>query len=383
MFKSLKEKLKGVTRKFGSNIDEAIDREDVNKPAPEGKSTPVPEKITSDPEDKKELKSDSENIPDLKKDVSHSAVTEPKNIPAEKTPAKKTGFAQKFKVLVTEREILLSEKDIKEPLEELELILLENDVAFDAAEAIIENMRESLVGQKRKIKTSAEDFVLEALKDALLNVLGEGFSLKNYIDSHEKPVKVLFTGVNGAGKTTSIAKVASYLKDNGYSVVIGSGDTFRAGANEQMKTHADRVGVKVISHQEGADPSAVLFDAVSYAKAHNIDVVLGDTAGRFHNRTNLMKQLDKIKRVISPDIISYVDEAVAGNDAVIRAEEFNNSVGTDVVVLTKADMDVKGGAAISIAHTIGKPIMFLGTGQSYSDITPFEPEIVVNDLLGE
>ncbi|UUX92762.1 signal recognition particle-docking protein FtsY [Methanoplanus endosymbiosus] len=383
MFKSLKEKLKGVTRKFGSNIDEAIERDDVNKPAGEMRSVSQPEKITSSSEGKNKLISDSERIPVLKNDSSSSPVSEPENIPAEKQRPVKTGFAQKLKVLVTEREILLSEKDIKEPLEELELILLENDVAFDATEAIIEDMRENLVGQKRKIKTSAEDFVLDALKNALLNVLGEGFSLKSYINSHEKPVKILFTGVNGAGKTTSIAKVAYYLKDNGYSVVIGSGDTFRAGANEQMKTHADRVGVKVINHQEGADPSAVLFDAVSYAKAHNIDVVLGDTAGRFHNKTNLMKQLDKIKRVISPDIIAYVDEAVAGNDAVIRAEEFNNSVGTDVVVLTKADMDVKGGAAISIAHTIGKPIMFLGTGQSYGDITPFEPETVVNDLLGE
>lgn len=383
MFKSLKEKLKGVTRKFGSNIDEVIEREDVNKPADEEKSVSQPEKTTPTSGDKNEFKPDSQNITVLDNDHSPSPVSELKNISAEKQRPVKTGFAQKFKVLITEREILLSEKDIQEPLEELELILLENDVAYDATEAIIESMRRNLVGQKRKIKTSAEDFVLEALKNALLDVLGEGFSLKDYIDSHEKPVKILFTGVNGAGKTTSIAKVAYYLKNNGYSVVIGSGDTFRAGANEQMKTHAERVGVKVINHQEGADPSAVLFDAVSYAKAHDIDVVLGDTAGRFHNKTNLMKQLDKIKRVISPDIISYVDEAVAGNDAVIRAEEFNNSVGTDVVVLTKADMDVKGGAAISIAHTIGKPVMFLGTGQSYSDITPFEPEKVVNDLLGE
>ncbi|MBO4521654.1 MAG: signal recognition particle-docking protein FtsY [Methanomicrobium sp.] len=284
---------------------------------------------------------------------------------------------------MTEREILLSEKDISEPLEELEISLLENDVAFDAANEIIEQMKTQLIGQKRKIRTSSEEFVTEALRNALLNVLGEGFSLTDYIDTHEKPVKVLFTGVNGAGKTTTIAKVAHYLKKNGYSVVIGSGDTFRAGANEQMKTHAERVGVKVISHQEGADPSAVLFDAVSYAKAHNIDVVLADTAGRFHNRTNLMNQLDKIRRVINPDIVAYVDEAVAGNDAVIRSEEFNNTVGTDVVVLTKADMDTKGGAAISITYTIKKPVMFLGVGQGYDDVIPFEPQKLVDELLGD
>jgi fused signal recognition particle receptor len=141
--------------------------------------------------------------------------------------------------------------------------------------------------------------------------------------------------------------------------------------------------VKVIRHQEGADPSAVLFDAVQYATAHKIDVVLADTAGRFHNRANLMNQLEKIRRVMKPDLVVYVDEAVAGNDAVIRAEEFNNAVGTDAVVLTKADMDPRGGAAISIAYTIGKPVMFLGVGQGYDDVVPFQPKDVVDELLRE
>jgi fused signal recognition particle receptor len=188
--------------------------------------------------------------------------------------------------------------------------------------------------------------------------------------------------VNGTGKTTTVAKVGHYLQKNGFTVVIGAGDTFRAGAIEQIRTHADRLGIKVIQHQAGADPSAVLFDAVQYAKAHNIDVVLADTAGRFHNRANLMNQLDKIRRVMKPDLVVYVDEAVAGNDAVIRAGEFNRAVGTDAVVLTKADMDPKGGAAISVAHTVGKPILFLGTGQGYDDIMPFSPRIVVDELLG-
>jgi fused signal recognition particle receptor len=239
------------------------------------------------------------------------------------------------------------------------------------------------VGSRKRIGASVDTLVIDTLRGALLNVLGEGFSLTGYIDTHEQPVKVLFTGVNGTGKTTSIAKIASFLKKRGYSVVIGSGDTFRAGANEQMKTHADRIGVKVIRHQEGADPSAVLFDAVQYATAHSIDVVLADTAGRFHNRANLMNQLDKIRRVMNPDLVVYVDEAVAGNDAVIRAEEFNNAVGTDAVMLTKADMDPRGGAAISIAYTIGKPVMFLGVGQSYDDVIPFRPEDVVDALLRE
>jgi len=214
-------------------------------------------------------------------------------------------------------------------------------------------------------------------------VLGQGFDLIGFIKSHDHPVKILFTGVNGTGKTTTVAKVASYLKKNGCTAVIGAGDTFRAGALEQIDVHAGRLGIKVIQHQAGADPSAVLFDAVQYAQAHRIDAVLADTAGRFHNRANLMNQLEKIRRVMKPDLVVYVDEAVAGNDAVVRAHEFEKTVGADAVILTKADMDSKGGAAISIAHTIGKPVMFLGTGQGYDDIIPFSPERVVGELLGD
>jgi fused signal recognition particle receptor len=224
---------------------------------------------------------------------------------------------------------------------------------------------------------------MESLRSALRGVLGPGFDLGSYIAGHEKPVKILFTGVNGTGKTTSIAKIARFLGKGGFSVVIASGDTYRAGAQEQLFTHAQRVKTKVIQHQAGADPTAVIYDAVQYACAHGTDVVLADTAGRFHNRANLMNQLEKIKRVIKPDLVIYVDEAVAGNDAVIRAEEFNRLVGTDAVMLTKVDMDMKGGAAISISHTIGKPIVFLGTGQAYDDLKPFSPDALVYELLGE
>ena len=368
MFDSLKSKLKGVRGKFSREIEESFieetsgDRE-ITSPTPGTTS----EEISAD---KQSLgtaeftdKTESEDPSERKKE--------------------KVAFSAKFRSLVKDREVHISEKKIEGPLQELEIVLLENDVALQTVEAISKQMRSELTGSTKKIGSSIDTMVVDALRDALLDVLGEGFSLTTYIDIHDHPVKVLFTGVNGAGKTTTIAKVAAYLKTEGYSVVIGSGDTFRAGANEQMQTHANRIGIKVIQHQEGGDPSAVLYDAVEYAKAHSIDVVLADTAGRFHNRANLMNQLAKIRRVFNPDIVAYVDEAVAGNDAVIRAEEFNNAVGTDVVVLTKADMDTRGGAAISIAHTIGRPIMFLGTGQAYTDIVPFEPKSVVSDLLGD
>ena len=289
----------------------------------------------------------------------------------------------KVKVLITDREFLIDEKDIREPLFELEMVLLENDVALPVTEEIISHIRKDLAGSRRKIGEPVDTIVTIALRDALLDVLGEGFDLVSYIRSHDRPVKILFTGVNGTGKTTTVAKVGSYLKKNGFSVVIGAGDTFRAGALEQIDVHAQRLGIKIIQHQSGGDPSAVLYDAVQYAEAHHIDAVLADTAGRFHNRVNLMNQLDKIRRVMKPDLIVYVDEAVAGNDAVVRAHEFEKTVGADAVILTKADMDPKGGAAISIAHTIGKPLMFLGTGQGYDDLSPFSPDQVVGDLLSE
>ncbi len=291
------------------------------------------------------------------------------------------GMVEKFRVLLIERELIVSEKDVADALSELEMTLLESDVALPATDAIIASVRKNLVGKHRKIGESVDALVVNALKSALLEVLGNGFDLLAYIRSHPRPVKILFTGVNGTGKTTTVAKVGSWLRKQGFSVVIGAGDTYRAGAIQQIGVHAERLGIKVIQHPEGGDPSAVLFDTVQYANSHKIDVVLADTAGRFHTKANLMSQLDKIRRVMKPDLVVYVDEAVAGNDAVIRAAEFDKTAGADAVVLTKADMDSRGGAAISIAHTIGKPLMFLGTGQSYDDITPFEPAKVVDELL--
>lgn len=323
----------------------------------------------------------------LEKNIAGAANPQGSDAPPGESPDLESGkdpsFLTRVKVLIADREFLISEKDIEEPLFELEMILLENDVALPVADEILRRVKAELTGTRRRIGESVDEIVISALRESLMGVLGQGFDLIAYIRSHDHPVKILFTGVNGTGKTTTVAKVASYLKKNGCTAVIGAGDTFRAGALEQIDVHAARLGIKVIQHQAGADPSAVLFDAVQYAEAHRIDAVLADTAGRFHNRANLMKQLEKIRRVMKPDLVVYVDEAVAGNDAVVRAYEFEKTVGADAVILTKADMDSKGGAAISIAHTIGKPVMFLGTGQGYDDIIPFSPERVVGELLGD
>lgn len=353
MFKALKEKLFSVRQRLETTISEQP------KEAPDTPSPLLDSPVPSSP----------------------SQSPEPAEPEEDSRDKKKPGFAQKVVSLVRDREFIISEKDIEDSLSDLEIGLLESDVAFSATDAILTKVREDLTGSKRKIGTSVDSVITNALSEALLSVLGEGVNILDFIASREKPVKILFTGVNGTGKTTSVAKVANFLTKNGLTVAIGAGDTFRAGAIEQIDVHGERLGIKVIQHQEGSDPSAVLYDTVQYAKAHNIDVVLGDTAGRFHNRVNLMNQLAKIRRVIQPDLIVYVDEAVAGNDAVIRAEEFAKSVGMDAVMLTKVDMDPKGGAAISIAHAVGKPLIFIGVGQGYDDIVPFEPKAIVADLL--
>jgi fused signal recognition particle receptor len=345
MFGGLKEKLKAARNRLGTSIQGVVTTQPPSLP-----ETPTTEPVSA---------------PVVQKTV----------------PPAAPGFVDKLKVLIIDRELIVSEKDVADALSELEMTLLESDVALPVCDAIIAHVKKRLVGKHRKIGESVDDLVVGALKSALLDVLGKGFNLLEYIKPHDRPVKILFTGVNGTGKTTTVAKIGSYLKKQGYTVVIGAGDTYRAGAIEQIGVHAERIGIKIIQHREGADPSAVLFDTVQYAVSHKIDVVLADTAGRFHTKSNLMSQLEKIRRVMKPDLIIYVDEAVAGNDAVVRAAEFDRTVGADAVVLTKADMDSRGGAAISIAHTIGKPLMFLGTGQGYEDIIPFDPDQVVADLL--
>ena len=208
------------------------------------------------------------------------------------------------------------------------------------------------------------------------------FDFDEYIAARKgQTTHLAFIGINGTGKTTSIAKIAYRLQQQGYSVAIAAGDTYRAGAIDQIRIHADRLGIKLISHQEGSDPAAVIYDALQYSKAHNIDVLLSDTAGRMHTNVNLMAQLEKICRVSSPDLIIFVDESTAGNDAVRRASQFSEAVRIDGTILTKLDADSKGGAAISIAGITKSPILFFGVGQEYGDLQKFDPEWFVNTLF--
>ena len=280
--------------------------------------------------------------------------------------------------------IIIEEEDLEGPLWDLEMALIESDVEMSVAERILDTIREKMIGETRAQVDTTGDLVEEALHDALLDVISVGqFDFDRRVREAEKPVTIIFTGVNGVGKTTTIAKLSEYFEERGLSTVLANGDTYRAGANEQIREHADNLDRKLIAHEQGGDPAAVIYDAVEYAEAHGVDVVLGDTAGRLHTSNDLMAQLEKIDRVVGPDMTLFVDEAVAGQDAVERSKKFDDAAEIDGTVLTKADADSSGGAAISIAYVTGKPILFLGTGQGYDDVERFVPEELVASLLGE
>jgi len=336
----------------------------------------------SEPASEPELEPEPASEPELEPEPA----SEPTQTDAESGDSEDSSGPSAFKraAAFATGKIIIEEEDLEDPLWELEMALIQSDVEMSVAEEMLETIREKMIGETRKQVDTTGELVEEALKDALLDVISVGqFDFDQRIADADKPVTIVFTGVNGVGKTTSIAKLSEYLGNQGYSVVLANGDTYRAGANEQIKSHADNLGRKLISHEQGGDPAAVLYDGVKYAESNDIDIVLGDTAGRLHTSDDLMSQLAKIDRVVDPDMTLFVDEAVAGQDAVQRAKKFNEAAAIDGAVLTKADADSSGGAAISIAYVTGKPILFLGVGQDYNDIERFDPELLVERLLGD
>jgi len=277
----------------------------------------------------------------------------------------------------------LNEEKLEDFLWDLEISLMEADVAVDVIEKIKDDVKKELVGKKVKLHANIGDIVERTLKKSIKEVLSKNFDFDEFIKNSSRPTVILFVGVNGTGKTTVIAKIAKYLKDRGYSVVLAAADTFRAGAIEQLDIHAKNLGVKIIKHKAGGDPAAVCYDAIQHAKAKKRDFVLIDTAGRMQTNRNLMDEMKKIKRVAKPHMIIFVGDSLAGNDAIEQARKFEEAVGIDAVVLTKIDADAKGGAALSIAYEINKPIIFLGTGQGYDDLMKFDVNWFVDRIFGE
>lgn len=277
----------------------------------------------------------------------------------------------------------IDEGKLDDLLWDLEIGLLESDVAYSVIESIKKDIKEE-IRDVSFARYKVSDFVETVLKNAISHVLKTNdFDFNEFIEQSKKPVVIMFIGVNGTGKTLSIAKVANQLKKQGKTCVMAAGDTFRAGAIEQLTVHANNLGVKIIKHGSGSDPAAVAFDAIEHAKAKHKDVVLLDTAGRMQTNYNLMDEMAKIKRVAKPDLIIFVGDALSGNDAVEQAKRFNEVVGIDGVILTKVDTDAKGGSSLSIAYTIGKPLLFIGVGQGYDDHIPFNPEWMVENIFGK
>ncbi len=292
---------------------------------------------------------------------------------------KKEGFFSKLFKKISPGTTTLKQEQFDEIFSEIEITLLENNVALEVVDKIKQNLSKDLLGIEVK-KDKLEHTILESLKNSILEVLIEPPNLIENINKKLEPYTIIFFGINGSGKTTSIAKLAHFLKKHGISCVLAAADTFRAASIEQLQKHAEAIGVPIIKHDYGSDPAAVAFDAKKYALAHKIKVVLIDTAGRMYTKQNLIKEMEKIIRVARPDLKIFVGESITGNDAVSQCKTFNEAIGIDGIVLTKADVDEKAGAILSVSYVTEKPIYFLGTGQEYADFTPFTKDTVLKNI---
>lgn len=378
-------------------VEEAIE-EEVEVPAheavPEEPSEKIEEKIIEDAVEKpefekieKELEEVKEEIEEIKpekkpevKIIEKPKIEEPKvEIKKKEKPKKKIGILQKIRRKVTEKK--LEEEDVKDLLEDLKNGLIESDVALEVAEKITNDLKANLVGNFIK-RSDVEKIIKESFRKSILEILDvETFDLLKMVKT-KKPFLIIFLGFNGAGKTTSIARIGYLLKQKGFSCVFAAADSWRAAAIEQLEEHGRNLGIDVIKHKYGADPAAVIFDAVKHAESKGIDVILADTAGRSHANVNLVDELKKIVRVNKPDLKILVLDALTGNDIFDQCKTFDDAVGIDAMILTKADVYEKGGAALSASHTVNKPILYFGVGQEYEDLEKFDAEKIAENLLG-
>jgi fused signal recognition particle receptor len=379
VFGFLKKKLHDAVTKVTGKIEEAEPKPAVKEEKVE-KVERLEAEIEQEIEELKEVKErvHEEHIPGdhvlLKEE--QRAAEEVKEELAEKAEKAK----EKRGLLKRIVEKTLSESDVEAILKELEVALLENDVALEVAERIGADVKAALLGRAVK-RGKVEEIIRTALRNAILDILEQPrMDLESRIKEKDGPFLIAIVGFNGCGKTTTLAKLAHRFK--GFKPVLAAGDTFRAASIEQLEEHSRRLGAEVVKHRYGADSAAVIFDAMKHARAVGSKLVLADTAGRSHANVNLMDELKKLIRVNKPDLKLLVLDALAGNDIYDQARLFDEAVGVDAIVLTKADVYEKGGAALSAAHTLKKPILFLGTGQEYKDLQPFNPQKIVENLLG-
>ncbi len=371
----LPEKKTFFKKLFGRKEEE---KKEEKETAVETKKTEEIETETLDEEEADQEKVETEKI-GIKEGRSEELPEErvEEELTEEKQFEEKESFFSKVKTSLTTKKI--SAEKFEELFWELELALLENNVSVEVIEKIKEDLKAELVD--KPLPRDVPKKIEETLKRTLTEILSfEKIDLLKEARQKDKPLVIAFFGINGTGKTTSIAKLAHYFLKNKLSVVLAACDTFRAAAIQQLEEHADKLGVKIIKHDYGADAAAVAFDAIKYAEKNKIKVVLLDTAGRLHSNTNLMQELDKIMRVAKPDLKIFVGESITGNDCIEQAKRFNDLVEMDGAILTKADVDEKGGAPLSISFTIKKPILFLGTGQRYEDLEEFDADNILKRL---
>ncbi len=400
MFKFLKDKLKNAISSISKKVEEEAPEEKIEiKEKPEknkeekkttvkkktGKAKQeIPKEIKEEKaETAKEIKDEKKGFFSKLKDklVKKEEVEEPKPIEElkeEKEEDKKTFFGRiKEKVTTTK----ISEEKFEDLFSDLEIALLENNVAFEVVEKIKDDLKKDIVEKPIK-RGEVENKIKSSLKESIedLFLVPKINLIEKIKEKKEKPYIICVIGQNGSGKTTSIAKLTHLFKKNGLSVVLAASDTFRKGSIQQLEEWGSLLNTKVIKHDYGSDSAAVAFDSISYAKAHNIDVVLIDTAGRQHSNKDLMNELHKVVRVTKPDLKIFVGEAITGGDCVNQAQEFNEAIGIDAIILAKADVDEKGGAIISTSYVVHRPIVYLGVGQNPEDLKEFDKEKIIKNL---
>ena len=385
MFESLKSKMKNLF----SKADKHLDEEKVYKQEEPEQKPPAPEPLPETPSSPAEAPAEKvepavpEPTPEPPKEEPKLSRKELLKLKKQEKKEGRTAHAESSSV-VSDSGKRIKEDPLDEILDELEIILLEADVAYPVVEEIKKGVRENLVGRKYDRSYTLEQIVEMSVKDAVRDVLKiNEFDFDGWLAERDRPTVIMFVGINGTGKTTAIAKIAKRVQDQNMTVVMAACDTFRAGAIEQLTIHADKLGCKIVKQGHDADPSAVAFDAIEHAKSKRKDVVLIDTAGRMQTNNNLIEEMKKIVRVAKPDLKVFVGDSLAGNDAIEQAKVFDAAVGIDAVILTKIDTDAKGGAALSIAHTIGKPIAFVCNGQEYGDIIKFNTEWMIDRMFND
>ena len=363
MFKFFKDKLKDAISKFSKKAEEDSEEQVI-----EEIEEVVEEKV------KKEAKKPEPIKEKIKPKVEE--VIEKKKV-EDLMPKKKSFFESITEKVITKK---INEEQFDELFWELELVLMENNVASEVIEKIKQDLKMDLVDQPIK-RGDILNTIKDSLKKSIEDVLDfDKIDLVQKIKGSEKPFVMVFFGINGSGKTTTIAKVANKLSKSGIKCLLVAADTFRAAAIQQLEEHGKNLGLKVIKHDYGADPAAVAFDGVKSAKARGYDVVLIDTAGRQHSNENLIEEMKKIVKVVKPNMKIFVGESITGNDCIEQVKKFNSAVKIDAIVLSKSDVDEKGGTALSISFVSGKPILYFGVGQNYDDIKEFDKEYVMKNL---